>query len=456
MTDITMADQTYTRDLGDGLLLRWSTADDAERIGTLYNHVFRRKAEEPNPFIATWAHELISGDDPLITANDFAVVERTSDGAIVASTCLLTQPWSYDGVVFPIGRPEIVASLPEYRNRGLVRAVFELIHARSARRGDLVQGITGIPYYYRQFGYEFAFDLGGAKFVPFTNIPKLKDGETETFRLRNAVESDLPLIERLYERERNRLHAGLPLLVSTPIDQVYWRYALTTPKRESGEGFLLKIIENDQRRGIGYTIVHPMRWGEQIQLRGLMVDEGVSLLQVLPSLLRAMPVEAETLIKRRDDIAPASRIDFGLGRAHPAYDALGDKALGEDPPYAWYVRVPDVPAFIHLIKSVLEQRIALSYVPNYTGELRLSFYRGGMRLLFENGAIRAEPWQQDHNWGPRPQAAFPPLVFLQLLFGHRSMNELRAFLPDVWAEDEAKQLLDILFPKRISWAINIE
>ena len=41
-------------------------------------------------------------------------------------------------------------------------------------RGELVQGITGIPYYYRQFGYEMALDLGGGRMCYAPQIPELK------------------------------------------------------------------------------------------------------------------------------------------------------------------------------------------------------------------------------------------------------------------------------------------
>ena len=36
---------SYRRDLGDGLVLRWSTAEDTERIATLHSMVHRDKAE---------------------------------------------------------------------------------------------------------------------------------------------------------------------------------------------------------------------------------------------------------------------------------------------------------------------------------------------------------------------------------------------------------------------------
>ena len=458
MSDHRMSDQAYIRELGDNLLVRWSTAADCERISDLYDTVFRRDAADSNPFVRSWTHEMMSGEHPLITAGDFALVEDVRSGVVVAATCLLGQQWSYDGVVLPVGRPEIVASLPEYRNKGLVRAVFALIHARSDARGDLLQGITGIEYYYRQFGYEYALDLGGDRRVPFANIPHLKEGESEQFTLRDATEADLPLIQRLYQRECTRRHAGAPLLVTTPIDGDYWRYTLRTGNnRQSAEGLHMEVLIDSVGKGVGYVILQSMRWDEDIGVRGLMVDEGVSLLAALPSLLRGIQALEDTLVLRRPTVSAASRIKFGLGREHPLYSALGDKIVSEEPPYAWYVRVPDLPALIGQIRPVLERRLAESYAVGYSGELRLSFYRGGLRMVFDAGTLTVvEPWQQDHNWGPKPHAGFPPLVFLQLLMGHRSLAELRAFLPDVSAEGEAIQLLDILFPRRLSWALPLE
>jgi predicted acetyltransferase len=88
--------------------------------------------------------------------------------------------------------------MPEYRNRGLIRAIFELIHARSTACGQLAQGITGLTYYYRQFGYEYALDLGGSRSVYLAAIPKLKEGQPEPYALRAATLHDLPQLLALY------------------------------------------------------------------------------------------------------------------------------------------------------------------------------------------------------------------------------------------------------------------
>ncbi len=49
------------------------------------------------------------------------------------------------------------------------------------------------------------------------------------------------------------------------------------------------------------------------------------------------------------------------------------------------------------------------------------------------------------------QPAFPGLTFLQVLFGHRSLDELRVIFADCWTDgDDARTLLEILFPKQAS------
>ena len=70
---------SYRRDLGDGLVLRWSTAEDTERIATLHSIVFRDKAEEPpNTNAISLMHRLMNGDHPFMGPNDFGVIEDTS------------------------------------------------------------------------------------------------------------------------------------------------------------------------------------------------------------------------------------------------------------------------------------------------------------------------------------------------------------------------------------------
>jgi hypothetical protein len=126
------------------------------------------------------------------------------------------------------------------------------------------------------------------------------------------------------------------------------------------------------------------------------------------------------------------------------------------PPYAWYLRVPDLQGFILTIAPLLEARLADSALTGYSGELKLSFYRTGLRLGFVDGRCSLiEPWKPSPQ-GHSGDALFPGLTFLQLLFGYRSLNELKYAFPDCSTHgDQAPALLEILFPRQASnlWAI---
>ena len=105
------------------------------------------------------------------------------------------------------------------------------------------------------------------------------------------------------------------------------------------------------------------------------------------------------------------------------------------------------------IAPALEERLETSPVSGYTGELKLDFYRGGLRIVFEQGHLtEVQHWRVPH-YNATTSASFPPSVFLQVLFGHRSLDELRYAFPDVFANDEVELLLKVLFPSSPSWAI---
>jgi hypothetical protein len=189
-----------------------------------------------------------------------------------------------------------------------------------------------------------------------------------------------------------------------------------------------------------------------------MTEPNVPLTAVMPSALRALKaLMPEIPTHPLSKPGEPTRLVFWLGLDHPAYAALGQELVAHaEPPYAWYVRVPDLPRFMRHIAPALERRLSSSTLSGYTGELKLDFYRDGLRLAFEQGRLTAaEPWRRPL-WGDERGAGFPPLVFLQLLFGRRSLEELRYAFPDVWANDEPAMLLDTLFPKQASWVLGLD
>lgn len=122
--------------------------------------------------------------------------------------------------------------------------------------------------------------------------------------------------------------------------------------------------------------------------------------------------------------------------------------------YAWYIRIPDVPAFIRHIAPVLERRLLHCAFDGHTGELCIDFYRGGLCLAFERGKlVTAEELHQPSLREDWNHTRFPPLVFTQLLLGYRSLADLSYAFMDVWAEGLDRTLLETLFPPRPSYML---
>lgn len=450
MATLTAADPNYRRELGDGLIQRWSTAEDTENIAQLCGFVFRDKEDEPlNIHAVVSVRRHMSGDFPLMGPGDYAVIEdmHKEGNPLVACTCLWRQEWEYEGIVFGVGQPEFVVTLPEYRNRGLIRALFEMLHTRSEAEGHLVQVITGIPYFYRQFGYEYALELDGRRVTYLSLIPQAQASTAEPYTLRATTYEDIPALRELYKRQCSGS------MVSSIATERYWRYQVEEePDPKIGKQICVKMIVDNAGAVQGYVMASMRRWGSSVTVYGLNLAASVNWQAVVPSLLRALQAYGMQIPAMGSDTPPLNAISFALGSKHPLYEALGETlAPLYELPYAWYVRVPDVLAFVRHIAPALERRLANSVAAGYTGELTLNFFRGGLRMVFDRGRItRIEPWRAPA-YKSDADATCPALVFLQLLFGYRGLDELRSAFPDVSIEKhDAEVLLNALFPKKLS------
>ncbi|KAF9285640.1 hypothetical protein BGZ68_003685 [Mortierella alpina] len=224
-------------DIGDGLLMRWSTQADAVNIAGCLAEVFKwigdhPKEDEvppPNEKIRTTVLRLFCGKFPVMTEYDYAVVENTlakdGENPIVACICLQATPGYYGKVQLQYGTAECVGSHPDYRSRGLIRRLFlELIHPASEARGDVIQIIPGIPFFYRQFGYEYAISIVNHQMFEHlaTAIPTLPNGKSEPYLLREPALDDLPYLVQMSTPEQLHNHAGL----GTYYTEQYWKYMI--------------------------------------------------------------------------------------------------------------------------------------------------------------------------------------------------------------------------------------
>jgi hypothetical protein len=451
----TQAHYGVLRDLGGGLILRRARRDDAKAVAAFNARVhhssggaFERR--EPHRGIAAGTRDLMSGYHPTCDASDFTVIEDTTTGSIVSSTCLIGQRFSYEGLEFDAGLPELVGTHPNYRRRGLVKEQFEVLHGWSKERGHLMQAIAGIPYYYRRFGYEMAAYMGWGRRIYVQDLPGKPSGghdgqgSPRSYHLRPATASDARFLSDL-----DRQASGRYVLTSSR-DEGLWRYEVAGRDPESDESLEVRIVENAAGSPAGFVChTRDLRDGT-LEVDGYELANGFSWLEVTPFVLREL---AEIGRKRASDEKKLASFMFALGEHHPLYDAIPEPplySLDRNDHYAFYVRVPDLPEFLCHVRPVLERRLAASVATGHTGEIKVSFYGGGLRLELERGRLSAI-----EHWSPTVEeegsAAFPDLTFLQLLFGHRSLEELDyAFADCSPGRGDARALLGALFPRRPS------
>ena len=445
---------SYRRELGEGLLQRWSTPEDTENIAQLCGMVFRDREDEPfNIYAITSVRRHMSGNFPLMGPGDYAVIEDTTKegNPLVACTCLWRLEWEYEGIAFGVGQPEFVVTHPDYRNRGLIRKLFEMLHARSEAEGHLAQAITGILYFYRQFGYEYALELEGSRVTYLSLIPREQESTPEPYSLRVATPEDIPQLMELYNRQRSAS------MVWNITSEQFWRYQIIeeTDPSLSGKQMCVRMIVDYTGKVQGYVLLATRRRGKSLHVFALNIAAGVNWQAVVPTLLRLLQTYGMQIPTVGSDVPPLLEISFSFGSEHPIYEVLGETlAPFYEPPYAWYVRVPDVLSFIRHIAPVLEKRLANSPGACYTGQFTLDLFRGGIQMVFDKGHItRVEPWRAPV-YKNTADASCPALVFLQLLFGYRSLDELRYAFPDVRVENSnVAVLLNALFPKKFSWVM---
>jgi len=440
-----MSTQTKSiiRDLGGGLILRRSSTADVEALVDFCSRIHSDAGfDKPDLYIAAWTRELMTSHHPNFNPDDFTIVEATASGRIVSTLNWISQTWSYEGIKFGVGRPELVGTLPEFRKRGLVRAQFDEVHKWSMERGELVQAITGIPFYYRQFGYEMAIDLDGRRNGYKAHVPTLKDGEEELYRVRPASETDLAFIAETYAETRKH---NMVICERTP---ELFKHELSLQGMEYIFSSMF-VIEDKAGELIGYFKHLSFLSNGSLNVMFYELKADASWLDVTPSVVRYLWEKGQEYAKRDGKVCTS--FGFNLGKQHPVYEAIKDRLPSIREPYAWYIRVPDLPGFLNHIKPVLEKRLADSIATNYSREIKISFYRSGLRLVIEHGNITTI-----ESWSPAPKTdegsiAFPNLTFLQMVFGYRSYEELHYAFPDCWCGDEdVRVLLTTMFPKKAS------
>ncbi len=436
------------KQLANGFILRSLSegyTSDRERLPQFYADV---NSEHDNELgkerTRILTRDLMSGASTTTLDDIFVVVDPAQDDRIASATLLIPQTWRYENIPIKVGRPEMVGTLLPYRGRGLVRELFKVIHERSAALGHQLLVITGIPYFYRQFGYTMAVDLGEEHAsIPLHAFADAAPNKTPAFTLREANENDIPKLIQWYD------YMAHERLLTELRSADEWRYEISGRNPNSGQHLTFLIITNAAGEGVGYLEVYThlsAKEREVIDCTGYVVGDLLSYLATYEDVVRGVKQWATS----KYGFCPAL-LKFSAG-IHDALDTLIDRTMGalvRGPDYFWLLRVPEMIPFLRLIQPVLEKRLEGSGAHRYSGDLKIGFYDlTGICMTFERGQITTI---ENITGKDGYDISFPYHMLWNVVFGHHTYDELRAILPEVWASSKAAVLLDGLFPKKKSW-----
>jgi predicted N-acetyltransferase YhbS len=414
---------TYRQPLKDGLVL-CTVADhsDIERVAAFSGKIHGAE-------VATLTRRLFL-HHPHTQLDDLIFVEDERSKQIVSTLCLIPWIWAYEDVEIPAGEMGIVGTLEAYRRRGLVRAQVELFKRRLRERGCLLSHIQGIPYYYRQFGYEYALPLEGGLRLELRHVPK----SLETpFKFRLATLDDLPTLMQLYEE------AARDLAIRTIRDEPTWRYLLAGAGEAETECETW-VIEDVEGQIAGYMRLPKHHFDKELavnEVSRLRADAALAALDHL----KILATEREKPGVRLN--LPANCTLMRLARSLGAHD------LGT---YGWQIHIPDFAALLRALAPALERRVAGSPFAGLTREVRLNLYRETIALRFSGGKLGEAA---NLGFTDEEDIRFPPLQFTPLVLGYRTVEELQETYPDVNVAPASRLLVDTLFPKVTSFIYTI-
>jgi len=393
------------------------TDEDIEQDLSLLQNVF---GEEDK--VDVFVRKLIAYH-PRMTLNDHFVIKHR--GRTVASLNLIPQEWSIGGVTLKVAEMGCVATLPEHRHRGLIRRLTEEYHRHVADQEYDLSVIEGIPYFYRQFGYEYSLPLGHELKLRLDQLP---DYEARS-SIRVFTENDTT--EAMLLLSESQRHFYVHVIRGPGV----WKLQMKTGFA-AGSRFDAYTVEEEG------TMVAYFRVGERLKERELVLREVSDTDQMT----------SQAILRFLKDLGKQKGLD--VLNAQISYDSplaeylVTIGATRRIPPYAWQIRITDHVKILKKMTPLLEDRLAASMYQRLTEVLNLNLYRYTVQVTIEKGAIKSVQ-RLDSN--DDRTTRLNPLAFTQLLLGYRSREELEMTYPDFRVQSSHKHLVDILFPKSQSY-----
>jgi GNAT superfamily N-acetyltransferase len=374
---------------------------------------------------------------PMLDRESNFYIRNLDNGIIVSAASAIPSVWMYENI--PLTNLELgwVGTLKEYRRKGLARVLYTRFEEILQRGEYHISTIMGIPYYYRQFGYDFILPLGRKVQLRSDQIPVSKDEADKSIVFREARHDDIPSLMRLYDEHSKKM------LVHAARTKNLWELQERF-HREFEQEFKTIVLEREGRV-VGYfrLCVHGAKkhvpqglWLSVMESSLATFDDVLRTLQYL----RGRAVEENTC--RIDLVGPAVNNLCSVSQSLGGHVDIGWK---------YQIRIPNTTRFLEQIRPALESHFIGTMFEGMTRELTINTYEHCYILSFVNGKLTTIKDIGMQEVDEYRTFRAPPNDLVRLVLGDCDAEELRAQNIDFIVSREMKLLVETLFPKRDSF-----
>jgi len=347
--------------------------------------------------------------------------------------------WNYEDI--PLRNLELgwVGTLPEYRRRGLNKALYSYFNKLLIEGNYDISSIQGIPYFYRQFGYDFVIPLDRTVWTRTTQIFPIDEKNPPKYmklEVRKAEKNDIPSMIELFDTLNQRL------LVYATRSIELWEIQ-ESMKRQFSNDFHSYVVL-DGSKIIGYFRV----------VMNIKKDE-------IPNRSHMLVIESN--ITTYDGVQRVIQFLYGMavqnnipliGSQGPSFNPLSKvlESLGGQRKDQWkyQIRIPSMTRFLQKIVPVLERRLKGTMFEGLTYDVRMNAFQNCYSLKFVNGKIIEVADLGPQEVRENQEFRSPPNDLVRLILGAYSIEELEQNNIDFIVRGSIRLIAETLFPKKES------
>ena len=354
-------------------------------------------------------------------------IEANDTSIIVSGLTLCPLEWNIGNLTIPICEMGFVSTLEAYRGRGYIVKLNEIFENAMAERKYVFSVIRGIPYYYRRLGYEYVFPLDDRITLSSINIP---DKEYGNLKIRRANHQDLNLIHTLYDN----FHKQFYIVNKFDREGFVFRFF----KEDYSDNRLSTYIIDDTGQPATYFSIGMSHDNAAytINVPRLTYQQMIKILQFVKNI---------HVIKNNLGIQLHTRHDSEFGKF---IFNLGGRPLFR---YGWQLKIPNLKLFFKSIKSIIEERIKNSIYKDFSRKIIISNYRDTIELIFTNGLITKITLIEGYYDPEKCDVSIPGSLLFKLLLSDKTMEEINYLIDDAIVKASSKLMIDIMFPKKVSY-----